>query len=509
MRTLNVLLLTSALFAASPVHAAVFSCDEAGLDAAIAAARGADGPPNPGPHTFDCAGPTVIPVTRSKFVSADITLDGGGLVTLDGGNTAIWIGGGIGSQQELRNLNVIGLVFHSRAALTLRRVHVTGVDRPVPFAIDPVVLLDSDPYGAFSGTLNLIESSIQDNNTCAIWGLGGEAVIDRSTISGNSGRLCGGVSTLIVEVLNSTISGNTHSDITCETAGGVGAASMLISHSTIVGNSGGLDEVDLAYGRTEKFRVPRQRGEPPPDPPFICIHRAGVPVMVENSIVGSCVNLVGVVAPSGGGNVESPGNTCLFDHQTDQVNVPALDLGLDVLADNGGATETHALLPGSAAIDVGTPDCPPPATDQRGVARPQGAACDIGAFELAPVVVSLDIRPGSDSNPIHPSGRGNLPVAILGSDTFDVADVDVTTLAFGPGASAASHDLTEPGAFEEHLRDVNDDGLKDLISHYRIENTGIEADDPEACITGETLDGTPFEGCDVIRAIPKDREGRP
>jgi hypothetical protein len=231
---------------------------------------------------------------------------------------------------------------------------------------------------------------------------------------------------------------------------------------------------------------------------------------VENSIIGSCVNPAGAVAPSSGGNVESPGNTCLFNHQTDQVNVSALDLGLDVLADNGGATETHALLPGSAAIDAGTPDCPPPATDQRGVARPQGAACDIGAFELEieTIAVGIDIRPGSDSNPIHPSGRGNLPVAVLGSDTFDAMDVDVTTLAFGPDAAAPSHDLTKPGTFDDHLRDVNDDGLTDLLSHYRIENTGIEPDDAEACITGETLDGTRFEGCDAVRAVPKDRGGR-
>jgi hypothetical protein len=120
----------------------------------------------------------------------------------------------------------------------------------------------------------------------------------------------------------------------------------------------------------------------------------------------------------------------------------------------------------------------------------------------------IDIRPGSDSNRIIPSGRGNLSVAILGSDTFDVLDVDVTTLAFGPDAAAPSHDLTKPDAFEDHLRDVNDDGLTDLLSHYRIENTGIEPDDAEACLTGETLDGTPFEGCDAIEAIPRGRGAR-
>lgn len=40
-------------------------------------------------------------------------------------------------------------------------------------------------------------------------------------------------------------------------------------------------------------------------------------------------------------------------------------------------------MPGSPAIDAGTTGCPPtPATDQRGVSRPQGGACDMGSFEL-------------------------------------------------------------------------------------------------------------------------------
>ncbi len=74
-------------------------------------------------------------------------------------------------------------------------------------------------------------------------------------------------------------------------------------------------------------------------------------------------------------------------------NASPLDARLGPLASNGGSTQTHALLPGSPAIDAGNPAVPGgggfaacAATDQRGVARPVGAQCDMGAFEAPPVL---------------------------------------------------------------------------------------------------------------------------
>jgi len=100
---------------------------------------------------------------------------------------------------------------------------------------------------------------------------------------------------------------------------------------------------------------------------------------------------------SGGGtllaedhNLDS-GSTCGFTDPSDLIN---RNPELGPLQDNGGPTFTHALAAASPAIDAGSGDCPPPATDQRGIMRPKDGngdgtpVCDIGAFEFQPGVVT-------------------------------------------------------------------------------------------------------------------------
>jgi CSLREA domain-containing protein len=110
-------------------------------------------------------------------------------------------------------------------------------------------------------------------------------------------------------------------------------------------------------------------------------------IKLQNTIVSgnSGTNCLGVTT-DGGHNISYPdsGNDTPGDCVGTNVNPK-----LGPLSDNGGPTETMALLPGSPAID-GVPaagaNCP--ATDQRGVTRPQGQACDIGAYEAAAPVNS-------------------------------------------------------------------------------------------------------------------------
>jgi hypothetical protein len=71
--------------------------------------------------------------------------------------------------------------------------------------------------------------------------------------------------------------------------------------------------------------------------------------------------------------------TCPLTGPHDQTNQP---ISLGGLANNGGPTRTIAIFAGGPAQNTANPVCPPPGTDQRGVSRPQGPRCDIGAFEV-------------------------------------------------------------------------------------------------------------------------------
>jgi hypothetical protein len=92
----------------------------------------------------------------------------------------------------------------------------------------------------------------------------------------------------------------------------------------------------------------------------------------------SQTNVSGAIM-DGGHNISSDASAA-FTLPTSRDNTDPM---LGPLADNGGPTPTMALLPGSPARDAGD-DSVCPATDQRGIRRPQGAACDIGAFEAVP-----------------------------------------------------------------------------------------------------------------------------
>lgn len=120
----------------------------------------------------------------------------------------------------------------------------------------------------------------------------------------------------------------------------------------------------------------------------------------------------------------------------------------------------------------------------------------IYAVELPRRTVAIDVRPHGRRNRIHPSRRELVPVALLGSADFDVADVDVASLGFGPGGAPLWRGATES-------RDLDGDGFVDLLARFRSRETGIARGEGEACLSGETTEGVAFEGCDAVRTVPR------
>lgn len=110
--------------------------------------------------------------------------------------------------------------------------------------------------------------------------------------------------------------------------------------------------------------------------------------IVANNTGGNCSGSIS----DGGTNLQFPGTTC-------GASITSADPLLGPLANNGGPTQTMAIGAGSPAIDANTEGCPPPGVDQRGVTRPQGAACDIGAFEFQGVAPTPTFTPSPGATP--------------------------------------------------------------------------------------------------------------
>jgi hypothetical protein len=141
---------------------------------------------------------------------------------------------------------------------------------------------------------------------------------------------------------------------------------------------------------------------------------------------------------NGGNNLQYPRNKPDFGHDINNlITSPAsaiifLDPLLGPLADNGGPNQTMALQTGSPAIDAGnTVSCP--GTDQRGISRLQGSACDIGAFEVVqqlhvvPSLVAID----EDDASLTVFGIGFTVGSIVrwnGVDLLPTTFIDSTTL---------------------------------------------------------------------------------
>lgn len=256
------------------------------------------------------------------------------------------------------------------------------------------------------GSLTVMNSTVSGNSAVADFpftfgyggGISGDGTIVNSTISGNySGLTAGGIGGSGT-IINSTISNNGAGGGKNNFPGQAGGidGTWTIINSTISGNSvfgsqlkgPGLGGGIYAYG-TVTISNSTFSGN------YIIYFGNGGNICnngtleIKNTILNrlnpwdNIFNNAGTIT-SAGYNVSDDDGGGYLNGPGDQINTDPL---LGPLQNNGGPTSTHALLPGSSAINAGNPNfTPPPSTDQRGrgFLRVFDGRLDIGSFEVQP-----------------------------------------------------------------------------------------------------------------------------
>ena len=344
-------------------------------------------------------------------------------------------------------------------------------------------------------TATITESTVSGNRARVGGGVGNwgsTLTLVGSTISGNLGGLGGGVASMTdpddaqqqTTILNSTVSGNT-AGIPGEEGdfygGGIfnGLGLTRILFSTVTGNqaaisgggvySGGIFEYRRASTEVEGSLIwGNTLGSGTPDD-VAAIFSA------QNEYLSLGHNLVG----------EAGGLASLFEETGDQTADPD-GTWLGALQDNDGPTHTHALLAGSPAIDAGT--CTDHtdatiATDQRGVSRPQGTACDIGAFEyeFGSIVFTGFASPVSDEPTLNLAKAGQtIPLKwhLADASGHPITDLESVTVTV-TGLTCPAGTTTD--AVEEYTRGTS--GLQNLGDGYYQYNWATPKNYARSCKT--------------------------
>jgi hypothetical protein len=314
-----------------------------------------------------------------SILNQDLTIRGAGArVTAVAGASG---GDGVlvltGSQAQVRDLRITGgqstvggggLYVSGAGSVLVDRVAITGNHVTTSGAT-------GDGGGISktgSGALTVRSSTVRANS------------VTTSHSSTTYGAYGGGIahSGGTLTVVNSTIEGNTATgDIGAGAIGGgfyTSAGIATLRNVTLARNSvggpsahGGNLAADFTGQLTIENSIMAQGTAPTPDT--------------------NCYRYPGATINPVGRNLDS-GFSCAFGAP----HLSNTTAALGTLANNGGPTDTLMPEIGSAAIDAAI-GCPSPAEDQRGVPRPAGATCDIGAVERVPVSVGPGGAPAPDA----------------------------------------------------------------------------------------------------------------
>ncbi len=388
----------------------------------------------------------------------------------------------------------------------------------------------ADGGGINGGSVTLTNSTVSDNGTVGKGASGGgisggDVTLTNSTVSGNSttGLIWedeesgeyfpadgGGINGGSVTLTNSTVSDNGTVGKGAS-GGGISGGDVTLTNSTVSGNS----TTGLIFEAEETGEYFPARGG----------GISGGDVTLTNSIVlgnvalnagddevsaGSVSNTASLI---GGDATQIFADTAdvLADSDEDGVGDPPTGVQGGVLADNGGPTETIALLDDASnpALDTADPALAS-ATDQRGVARPQGAGPDIGAFELerGPVTI-IEGTPEDDRLVGSPddewffglAGNDTL-IGCTGQDSFDGGDGSDTVDYRYSTSNTLKIDLEDEQAiFEstgvtETLTSIeNAIGSRGRTKLYGDDgNNVLDGDDGDDCLSGRGGDDTLLGG---------------
>ncbi|MGE0826291.1 MAG: choice-of-anchor Q domain-containing protein [Candidatus Binatia bacterium] len=278
---------------------------------------------------------------------------------------------------------------------------------------------DTDPFRILaldgSGNLTVQDTTVRGGSVPGAGGgiagfFGADVTLDGCTVTGNAAASGGGIyvepSGSQIEIRNSTISNNTASD----SGGGVmivgfgGIVRLLnntISGNSAVNNGGGVNSETIFSGTEILMEYSTVSGNTASNGGGVASRLSSTMGLRGTLIAGNTATSAGNEVYRSGAGTFTVDGVNLFGHNgittaealvgftpgtsdilatLGETNATALSAILSPLMDNGGPPQTHALPDGSPAIDRIAADFP--ATDQRGVTRPQGSAADIGAFEL-------------------------------------------------------------------------------------------------------------------------------
>ena len=342
------------------------------------------------------------------LTSGQITIDkslniigpGAASLTIDGNNSSRIFE----MNNYLRTVNIHGITFrngnsttHGGAIYSSGAMTITNS----VFSGNSAVERGGAIYLIASYRSNIRDTTFSGNSADqggAIYTFGPMSVID-STFSGNSAVDNGGAIYVDdeVEVVNSTFSGNS-----ALSAGGAfftrAGSITTLTNSTISGNS-----ATQSGGATYNFGS----------------------ISVRNSIIsdnnaaqGANCYLTGATFNANSNNIFGTSNISggCPNGAFDIVPAGAIGTILAPLANNGGPTQTHALVVGSPALDAAnTTNCP--ASDQRGASRV--GTCDIGAFELNGTTPTVTVGTVSSTSILENGGTATIPVTVANFPSGD------------------------------------------------------------------------------------------